>query len=508
MKITLTSRLVAAGIGLAALVGFAPSAKAAEYHVRNSGSDSNPGSEGKPWQTLKKASESARPGDVVLFGEGETFVGTLRPAYSGTANSPVVFMSRGKPAKIVSEQKSAAVYFNKKQNIRILNLDLSSPEYDAVSFDGEGEGTRDITLEKLNISHCGRDGINSTNPKDEQVKVLKCNITNVKGRGVMFVGSKLTVDGTTITTTQNNQLPLYGISARGAEPTITNNNIDGFQKSGILISKETSLVSNNKISCAQGQGEEGISYYQETSRSGRTIISNNEIRGVKNRGISVDNGLTTRDYSTDKLVASTSESFEITGNKITMNGDSSSEAIRVYKVPSVKISYNEVDGIFSKALNLYSPTGTYFASGNTWAAKRNSDQIFMINGRLVDIRELQHESKRQHREDKLTRPNTGPNRPQTPTLPATQTTAPTANPYRPLLPRIVPSATARPTNQVQYSTPQVGGLVDPRLRPSWSSYSPGMQAQIWSQYTNAVQQHIQKTANQMPAQNNLPSQKK
>jgi len=53
-------------------------AQARDYHVSPSGSDSNPGTHARPWQTIERANKAElRPGDKVLFEGGKTFPGTI-----------------------------------------------------------------------------------------------------------------------------------------------------------------------------------------------------------------------------------------------------------------------------------------------------------------------------------------------------------------------------------------------------------------------------------------------
>jgi len=54
-------------------------AEARDYYVSSSGSDANPGTHARPWQTIARANEGdLRPGDRLLFEGGKTFAGTIR----------------------------------------------------------------------------------------------------------------------------------------------------------------------------------------------------------------------------------------------------------------------------------------------------------------------------------------------------------------------------------------------------------------------------------------------
>jgi len=103
-------------------------ANAATYYVATTGSDSNPGTQGAPFQHLSKAAATARhPGDTVIVMDGTygnegvvepNFVVTLQ--YSGTAGNPITFMAQNRGKAILDSQNTsttttcngAASYFN------------------------------------------------------------------------------------------------------------------------------------------------------------------------------------------------------------------------------------------------------------------------------------------------------------------------------------------------------------------------------------------------------------
>ncbi len=68
------------------------------YYVSSTlGNDTNDGfSESTPWQTLEKASNAnIQPGDKVMFKRGDTFIGQLKPNYSGASGSPITYTAYG-----------------------------------------------------------------------------------------------------------------------------------------------------------------------------------------------------------------------------------------------------------------------------------------------------------------------------------------------------------------------------------------------------------------------------
>jgi hypothetical protein len=61
------------GVACLAIIGAvhgAPQRGVATYHVSPTGSDSNPGSEARPFRTIQKAADSVKPGDTVLVDDG------------------------------------------------------------------------------------------------------------------------------------------------------------------------------------------------------------------------------------------------------------------------------------------------------------------------------------------------------------------------------------------------------------------------------------------------------
>src|SRR5919205_4029393 len=95
----------AAGILLTVLMvcgliagGSAPaSAAGTTYFVSAAGSDSNSGtSSTAPWKTLSKVNQAVLlPGDTVSFRRGDTFIGGVVTAGSGTSTAPITLNSFG-----------------------------------------------------------------------------------------------------------------------------------------------------------------------------------------------------------------------------------------------------------------------------------------------------------------------------------------------------------------------------------------------------------------------------
>src|SRR5204863_2305577 len=74
----------------------APSAaRAADYAVSATGSDTASGLSGAPWRTIERALTTVKPGDVVTVEDG-TYAGLACDGVSGTAAARIVFRSRNR----------------------------------------------------------------------------------------------------------------------------------------------------------------------------------------------------------------------------------------------------------------------------------------------------------------------------------------------------------------------------------------------------------------------------
>ncbi len=72
---------------------FLTNLNAKDIYVSKSGNDSNPGTQARPFKTIKKASEVAQAGDVVIIGGG-TYEELLEPRRSGSAGNPIIYKGK------------------------------------------------------------------------------------------------------------------------------------------------------------------------------------------------------------------------------------------------------------------------------------------------------------------------------------------------------------------------------------------------------------------------------
>jgi hypothetical protein len=85
----------------------------ATYYVSGiSGSDSNPGTESGPWNTIGQANSKLQPGDTVLIKAGE-YLETIRPEMSGTSGKHITYARYGNDEVFITGQNYGADFTGK-----------------------------------------------------------------------------------------------------------------------------------------------------------------------------------------------------------------------------------------------------------------------------------------------------------------------------------------------------------------------------------------------------------
>ncbi|OEJ98559.1 hypothetical protein A8C32_04980 [Flavivirga aquatica] len=84
---------------------FTSSISAKNIYVSKTGNDTNPGTIDKPYKTITKASSVARPGDIVVIGQG-TYEETIRPVRSGTPGQPITYTAKQGEKVIISAMQA------------------------------------------------------------------------------------------------------------------------------------------------------------------------------------------------------------------------------------------------------------------------------------------------------------------------------------------------------------------------------------------------------------------
>ena len=196
------------------------SASASDYFVSPSGSDSNPGTEKKPWKTIQKAANLVTPGSTVSIKAG-TYYERINMKVSGTKNGgAITFKNYNNDKVIIDGSKSSAskqedmIHISNKNYIKLIGLEIvnnvnKNTDYliTGIGIWGKGEG---IEIRDCKIHH-----IWYTNNSDESgaigIAVYGMNGTEpIKG---------LIIDGNEI----------WDLKCGNSETVALNGNVDGFQ---------------------------------------------------------------------------------------------------------------------------------------------------------------------------------------------------------------------------------------------------------------------------------------
>ncbi len=105
---------------------------AVDYYVAPNGDDRNPGTRMQPWQTIGKANDSVRPGDVVYLRAGR-YQETIQPVRNGIEDQPVVFSSYQDEVAVI-HSRPQGVNLSGRKYITIQNVHFESCDYFVRSY--------------------------------------------------------------------------------------------------------------------------------------------------------------------------------------------------------------------------------------------------------------------------------------------------------------------------------------------------------------------------------------
>ena len=228
----------------------AASASKYNYYVSPDGSNSNPGTETSPFQTIQHAASVALPSTTIHVGKG-TYAGGFRTTMSGEAGGRIVYLSTVKwGAKIVPPVKSATntAWDNRGSFVDIVGFDI----------DGRGSSTgtpwqhslynggSHVSIRNNQVQHiaekaaCGGSGSSGIGV-DSYYRGVNSDVIGNSVHNIGTAGCKFS-KGIYLNTTgrvQNNVL--YAIGGAGIQlwhdanhATISNNTVVG-STSGILV---------------------------------------------------------------------------------------------------------------------------------------------------------------------------------------------------------------------------------------------------------------------------------
>ena len=140
------------------------------YYVDGAhGSDSNPGFQNLPWQTIQKAADTLSPGDTVTVIEGN-FAERIQVSRSGTTEAPIIFQAEG--------TVTMNGFTINADHIEVKNFEINNTENDSASGWGINIQGSNCVIENNYIHDATRGGILISAIAGSETLVTNCTIKN------------------------------------------------------------------------------------------------------------------------------------------------------------------------------------------------------------------------------------------------------------------------------------------------------------------------------------------
>ncbi len=200
------------------------SVHAGTYYVATNGSNSNPGTSAKPWQTVAYATNQMGPGDTTYVRGGTYREGQIRFRRSGTSSAPIKLLSASGEFPIIDFVDKASSKQIRFQNSAGLKYPIGW-----------------ITVEGFQIRNA-YNGFKIYNGHD--LKILRNSIQNSKSQGVHGNGTRILIERNKINHSGSSTLD-HGIYMNGTAITIINNLIYANKCYGIQVNGSASYSSSS-----------------------------------------------------------------------------------------------------------------------------------------------------------------------------------------------------------------------------------------------------------------------
>lgn len=130
-------------------------------YVAQTGVDSNPGTEQRPFRSIIRAARATRPGSKVLVAPG-VYEGGFRTTVSGTAHARIVFLSTSKwGARIIPPEYSPnkTAWDNRGSHVDIVGFELDGSKYQGGKkwVQGIYSGGSYVSIRNNHVHHIGQD---------------------------------------------------------------------------------------------------------------------------------------------------------------------------------------------------------------------------------------------------------------------------------------------------------------------------------------------------------------
>ena len=262
-----------------------PSSVSGTYYVSLTGSDSNPGSQARPWRTLQKAADTLVAGDTVKILPG-TYVAKFTPKNSGKAGALITYTAD--PGTVILDGSGVTmsgdangdglVQIQGKSYIKVQNLTLRNASVNCVNISPNTSGTRPtyIEISSLTLQNCNKVGIRVRSTDHLLLKDNSINHVNYSSGIGVWWSSDVTVDHNFITNAH-----FYHECQGAYDEALTISYTNRFEvKNNTLDNTEA-----NPSGFCSGSEKLGIDV-KESSQNG--LVHHNTVRHMNAAGIYVD----------------------------------------------------------------------------------------------------------------------------------------------------------------------------------------------------------------------------